>query len=275
MIRPRGIRRLTAIVALLGMAQLCVIRSRSQTIAKDNNKTEPLPGQRTFASSCAGCHGLDGGGSERAPAIARSPKVRHLSDAQISHIISNGVAGTGMPPFGSLGNLQIRALVSYLRVLQGRSSAAAPAGNARRGREIFFGKGECSTCHSSQGEGGFFGPDLSGYGDPFPAKIILDMIVSPSRNPQAGYKAAAATTQAGERVEGLVRNEDNFSVQLLTRDGTFHFFQKSELQSFEYLDHSVMPADYGTRLAPEELNDLVAYLMSVAGPPPALRVPEK
>ena len=71
-------------------------------------------------------------------------------------------------------------------------------------------------------------------------------------------------TGAGDRQEGLIRNEDNFSVQFQTKDGAFHFFQKSELRSLERLDNSLMPTDYGERLGRSELNDLVSYLMTAS-----------
>ena len=106
------------------------------------------------------------------------------------------------------------------------------------------------------------------------AKILLEAIVKSPRIAPSGYQAAAATTRDGHRVEGLVRNEDNFSVQLLTRDGNFHFFEKADLQSLEYLEHSSMPADYGKRLTPAELDDLVSYMMSV-GSPESVRIPER
>ncbi len=80
--------------------------------------------------------------------------------------------------------------------------------------------------------------------------------------PPIGYRTAALTTDSGERLEGLVRNEDNFSVQLQTKDGSFHFFKKTELRSFERLDGSLMPADYRDRLSDGELNDLASYLMT-------------
>lgn len=235
--------------------------------SEDDFKAASLPGQRTFNSSCAGCHGLDGRGSDKAANIAGSVKVRHLSDAQISSIISDGVPGTGMPAFRDLKAQQIRAVVGYLRMLQGRFEARTLPGDATRGKGIFFGKGECSTCHTISGEGGFLGPDLSAYGSTMSAKAVRDEIVRPERIAPIGYRSAVLTTRDGERQEGVIRNEDNFSVQLQTRDGNFHFFQKSDVQTVEPLGHSLMPTDYGQRLSPDELNDLVSFLMS-AGPTP-------
>src|SRR5258707_2744182 len=107
------------------------------------------------------------------------------------------------------------------------------------------------------------------------AKSILDAILQPAPLAQFGYRAAAVTSKNGERVEGLVRNEDNFSLQLLTQDGNFHFFQKSEVQSLEYLNRSFMPANYGDRLTQSELNDLASFMMSQHSAPGSARTSEE
>jgi putative heme-binding domain-containing protein len=210
---------------------------------------------------------LDGRGGERAPNIASNAKTQRLSDAQLSTIITKGISGTGMPAFHSLSPVQLRSVVSYLRTLQGKSKSRALPGDASNGKKIFFGKGECSTCHVITGEGGFLGPDLSGYGAAIPVQTILDDILNSKRIVPAGYKLATATTVDGASIEGIVRNEDNFSVQLQAKDGSFHFFQKSELQKLEYRNESLMPTDYGKRLSREELNDLVSYLMTAGSAP--------
>ena len=222
----------------------------------------PQLGRSTYNSACAACHGLDGHGSNKGVNISGSAKVRHLTDAQLSEFISHGVPGTGMPAFRSLGSGQLRAVVGYLRLLQGRSDARTVAGDAKNGKEIFFGKGGCSTCHSISGEGGFLGPDLSGYAYTASATTIRNEITRARRVPQQGYRPAVLTTSTGDRLEGLIRNEDNFSLQFQCKDGSFHFFQKSELRNIDRLETSLMPSDYGDRLSASELNDLVSYLMS-------------
>lgn len=228
----------------------------------DDFKKAAALGERTFSTTCAGCHGLDGHGGDKGPNIAGSAKVRHLSDTQISNIISNGIPGTGMPAFHSLGARQIGSLVGYLRILQGKLDARTSPGDARRGKEIFLGKGECSSCHMISGEGGFLGPDLSAYGSSMSAKAIRDEIVKPNRIETPGYRSAVLTTRDGSRLEGVIRNEDNFSVQFQSKDGGFHFLQKSDLKSVEPVGQSLMPTNYAQRLSADELNGLVQYLMS-------------
>jgi hypothetical protein len=68
----------------------------------------------------------------------------------------------------------------------------------------------------------------------------------------------------GTSLEGIARNEDNFSLQLATSDGTLHLLSKSSLAKLAYRDESPMPADYGTKLSPSELDDLLNFLFSSA-----------
>ena len=93
----------------------------------ESSKTTPAPGQHAFNTNCAGCHGLDGRGSDKGPNIAASVNVRHLSDARVSRIISDGIPGTGMPAFHSLSAQQTRAIVGYIRLLEGRLEARTPS----------------------------------------------------------------------------------------------------------------------------------------------------
>src|SRR5580704_13338015 len=106
MLSVRTARRWIAISLLAGSASVLVSRAQQDDSLEDDFKKSPGRGQLTFAASCAGCHGLDGKGSEKAPNIAGNVKVQHLTDAQLSDIISNGVPGTGMPPFRSLSPAQ-------------------------------------------------------------------------------------------------------------------------------------------------------------------------
>lgn len=84
-------------------------------------------GARQFATSCAGCHGLDGSGSAKGSAIAKLPAVIARSDDELVAIVRNGVQGKGMPPMAVLGDEKISAVVRYLRTLQGVSGTAPTA----------------------------------------------------------------------------------------------------------------------------------------------------
>jgi cytochrome c oxidase cbb3-type subunit 3 len=227
-------------------------------------KAGSIQGKQIFTSSCAQCHGLDGKGSERAPSIADTANVQRLSAAQLSDIIENGVPGTGMPAFHSLQTSQVRAVVGYLRILQGKNKTASLPGNPASGKVIFFGQLGCSQCHMVGGEGGFIASDLSDYTRSHTVEQIRRAIVDPAGNGRP-VRLVTVALRGGEKFVGRVRDEDNFSVQLQTLDGTFHFFSKSDIDKMEPDSQPFMPANYGSRLDAQELNDVVSYLMSVAG----------
>jgi cytochrome c oxidase cbb3-type subunit III len=223
-----------------------------------------LQGRQVFSSSCAGCHGLDGRGGERAPDIASKPEVQRLSSAALTRIVHDGVPGTGMPSFRLLGASRIQAVVLYVRSLQGRGEAGRLPGNPEAGKGLFFGKAGCAECHMLAGAGGFIGSDLSNYAATESAHEIRDAILHPEAKADPAKKAVLVTTMSGEQLTGVARNEDNFSLQLQTLDGSFHLFTKTDLKSVEHQDRSLMPSDYGSRLSRVELNDIVSYMMSVA-----------
>lgn len=222
-------------------------------------------GKQSFASTCANCHGLDGRGGERAPNIAERPRVQQLSDAQLFKIIENGIPGTGMPAFHSLDSSNIKAVVTYLRTLQGTGQPVKLPGDPARGEAVFLGKAGCSGCHMVAGKGGFIASDLSAYARAHSVEQIRNQITSPTPSSDHRARLATATLRSGEKYTGRIRNEDNFSLQLQTLDGIFHFLAKSDLEELEYSSQPLMPSNFGSTLNLDELNDVVSYLMSRAG----------
>lgn len=235
-----------------------------QNSAQKNAKRVSSGGKQIFASTCAGCHGLDGRGGERAPNIAERAHVQRLSDAQISHIVENGIPGTGMPAFRSFGHSDVEAVVTYLRTLQGKKAAITLPGDPERGEKSFFGKAGCSSCHMVGGKGGFISSDLSSYASTHTAEQIRGAITSPASGSDRPVRLVTVTIHDGGKVTGRVRNEDNFSLQLQLLDGSFYSLTKSDVDRLEYNSQALMPSDYGSTLRSNELNDLVSYLMKVA-----------
>ena len=221
-------------------------------------------GRQAFENRCAACHGIDGRGGEHAPDIATFPKTQERSDSALAQIINNGVPSAGMPAFSALDASTTGALVRYLRFLQGKTGSAALPGNPQNGKAIFFGRARCSECHLAAGAGGFIASDLSSYGRARPVEEIRDAIAKPGQRPNASRRIVTIATRTGQTLTGVLRNEDNFSLQLQSLDGAFHLLMKSDIASMRRDGNSLMPADYGSTLSVGELNDLVSFLMSAA-----------
>ena len=72
-----------------------------------------------------------------------------------------------------------------------------------------------------------------------------------------------AKTRDGREIRGVRRNEDTFSLQMVDASGTLHLLDKLQLADVRVENTSLMPGDYGTRLAAGEIDDLVAYLSTL------------
>ena len=216
------------------------------------------PGALTFASNCAACHGADGRGGEHAPNIATAPEVQHLADTDLAGIIRNGISGAGMPAFASWKQSQVDEVVSYLRILQGRGNIIQLPGDAHQGELLFFGKAHCADCHMVHGKGGVLGSELSYYGADAKPEQIRAILLDPEANLSPGQKATTVVTNTGEKVTGMLRLKNNFSLSLQTADGAFHFFSRPELSQVDYGTRSLMPKSV---LTENEVNDLISYLL--------------
>ena len=233
-------------------------------------------GRQAFESRCAGCHGLDGRGSERAPDLATRATVQRRADAELFKIIQDGIPALGMPSFGTMDRSRIGALVSYLRLLQGKTGGAKVAGDPQKGKALFYGKARCAECHMMDGAGGYIASDLSSYGRTRAPEEIRDAIAKPGGDSGTSRGVVAVTTRDGQNFSGVLRNEDNFSLQMQTLDGVFHLFAKSDVVSLARQPESLMPSDYGSVLSPGEIDDLISYMVAARGgksetPSPAKR----
>ncbi|MGH9454385.1 MAG: c-type cytochrome [Terriglobia bacterium] len=229
-------------------------------------------GKQTFLSHCGVCHGMDGRGGEHAPDIATNPIVQNLSGAELERIVQNGIPSHGMPSFRMLGAGGIQNVVDYLRLLQGKQAAVAVKGNPSHGNELFFGRAGCSSCHLIQGTGGFLGADLTKYSLTHSPQEIREAIVAPNRNLSPRAQTVVVVLSDGRKLTGIARNEDNFSLQLQTPDGSFHLLMKPELRQLSHEPVSLMPSNYGFKLSPRDIDDLISFLVKAgeaAGDAPA------
>jgi cytochrome c oxidase cbb3-type subunit 3 len=228
-------------------------------------------GAQQFSRNCAGCHGADGRGGDKAPAIATMPSVVGLSDTDLIKIVHSGTPA-GMPAFPQLNDADTRAVVYFLRTLQGKTpgnASEAVTGNSTSGRALFSGKAQCSNCHMVGGAGGFIASELTTYGQSHNEAAIVKAIEAPDNPLVAAARVVEVRTKSGQKLSGVVRSEDNFNLELQTEDGRYHFLARNMLADVHYTDHSLMPHDYGTRLTPEEMKDIASYLIVTGKAAPA------
>lgn len=208
-------------------------------------------GASLFASRCADCHGADAKG-------LRGPDLTALwsagrSDRGVFAAIRSGVPGSIMPP-STAPDREVWAVVAYLRNISVMPPLASN-GNAARGRDLFA--EHCARCHRVGHDGSAFGPDLGRIGETRSREALSSAIEEPSAEVPLGYRAVTLVTRAGERVAGLAKSEDAFSVQIMTPDERLRGFAKRDLREVVRHEESPMPR---ARLRKREIEDLLAYL---------------
>jgi putative heme-binding domain-containing protein len=246
---------------------LITMAALAQQSAKPPARTNPLQGNRQaieegheiYNRTCTSCHGVNGAAGARAPALAGKRGYQHSTDASIFDAIHDGIPGSGMPPF-SLETTEIWKVVAYIRSLRASASDTFVPGNAAHGEQIFWGKGNCGSCHMIGGRGGILGPDLSSIGEERTLRRIRDALTQPSSQIPDGYRPVEVVTAHGRRVSGILKNENNFSLQLLDSHDQLQLFTRDELREVRYKQSSLMPANYDKTLSSADLQDLLAFL---------------
>ena len=218
-------------------------------------------GRKRFANMCAACHGADGTGGERGPALVGRSGSRIHSLDDIRNAIRNGFPSAGMPPF-RLRPEQLEELVAFVHVLRSPAADSPAPGDAAAGERYFFGKGRCAECHTVRGRGGWIGPELSDIARKRSLSQIETALKEPGRRITPGFEVVAAHLRDGRSFRALLKNQSTFDVQLIGLDGRIYLLKRDEISGMDREPGSLMPAVAAD--APEYQN-LLAYLSRLSG----------
>jgi putative heme-binding domain-containing protein len=254
-------RARTAIFAVLALSVWMTGLPSYRALAQHETAADLLDGERAYRQTCANCHGPDGDVITGID-LGRGQFRRQMTDEDLVRIIRTGIPNTPMPPSNMTGE-QAQKIVAYLRSLAATKRAGAVSGDAARGRAIFDGKGACTGCHSVAGTGSGVGPDLTRIGALRGALDIERSLVEPAADVQAANRFYRVVMRDGTTLTGRLLSHDTFTVQLLDTKQQLRSFVKSDLREHGFAE-SPMPSYRGT-LTPQELADVVSYLVSLKG----------
>ena len=219
-------------------------------------------GKQLFESLCGGCHGPFGNGG-RGANLAQ-PRLRYATDDQaLLTIIRFGIPGTEMPRHTFLDPGQLSSVAAYVRTL-GRIASEAIPGDASRGAELYASL-DCATCHTLDGEGGIVAPVLDEIGARRSATHLREALTEPEAFTPYSFLQLRAVTKDGRTLTGLRLNEDGFSIRFRDYTGELHSFWKDELAVLDKQWRRSPMVSYQGRLTSDQMDDLVAYLVSLKG----------
>lgn len=226
-------------------------------------------GQGIFRGrGCAECHGMNGTGV-RGPDLTQVWATGRTDDG-LFRTIAYGVQGTEMVANPRMFDHEIWQILAYLRTLAAPAPSDPLRGDARNGEKLF--RTHCVACHRVSNAGGRLGPDLSRVGVARARLAIVNRVRGRVEgDPRAGFAPVTLTPHAGAPIQGVKKNEDLFSVQIMDVRERIQGYEKAKLKALESdITQSAMPAFGVDKLSNAELDDLVSYLQTLRGFNPAV-----
>jgi alcohol dehydrogenase (cytochrome c) len=231
------------------------------------NKESIRAGMAAYRVTCGDCHGLDAGGY-RGPDLITF-MAGGATDERLFDTIRKGVPGTEMPAQDQdMSDNDILQIIAYLRNLGSVAAPESPIGNAENGRRLFA--RQCTTCHRIAGEGGRLGPELSRIGATRSRAALTREIRTPSAWIAPGFETVTIVTKDGQRIRGVKKAEDVFSIQIMDTRERLQGYLKANLQDVIHEPSSLMPTYGAAQLSDGDLSDLLGYLSTLRGASAAL-----
>ncbi len=254
--------KLSIVVLLAAFAGLTLAQPHQDTSAVRNplsSRPQAIEaGTGLFREGCAGCHGGNGEGG-RGPNLARNESLRGKTDDQIFNIIRRGIPGTNMPAF-PMSDSQTWEVIAFIRALSTPAFLAPVPGDTEAGRALFYGEGRCGGCHMIRGRGGFLGPDLTNIAALRTATQLREGILQPNARRLAGFEGVTVIMKDGARIEGVAKNNSNYSIQVLDAAGKLHLIDKTEASDVRFGAGSLMSDDYAHTLGSSGVDNILAFL---------------
>ena len=247
-------------VALLMLALFCLGSVQAQNANPlEGDGRAIYAGAALFRAQCASCHGADARGIDSidAPDLTLMWSQRELSAQAVFSTIRDGVPGSIMPPHG-FTDTELWMLVAYLQSVAVAGVIGLPAGDADHGERLFA--QNCSECHRAAATGGSLGPDLGDITKRRSLESLLTSIREPSALIGSRYKPLTLITGDNERIDGVLKSEDAFSIQLMDSSQRLRAFMKADLIAIERPAQSLMPRFVDAQLGEQDLIDILNFL---------------
>ena len=116
----------------------------------------------------------------------------------------------------------------------------------------------CVQCHSINGVGPQYGPQLQGWGASQSREAIINSIRNPSADIAHGFRGSRITTKDGKVVDGLVSPGD--PIVITSMGGVSQMIPKEKIKSNKGLGRSLMLSADQLGLSAQDIADIASYM---------------
>lgn len=135
--------------------------------------------------------------------------------------------------------------------------------------EAMFRTTLCLACHRFNGDGGGIGPDLTGAANRYTLRDLLENIIDPSKVVSDQYDSQLIQKKDGGTLLGRIVQHEGGELKVMTNPfapTALITLQENDIANIQTQAVSMMPPGLINALGPEELLDLLAYLLTGGNP---------
>lgn len=132
-------------------------------------------------------------------------------------------------------------------------------GDPLSGHDLFA-AAQCSSCHQFNGTGQGIGPELTSIANRFSIREMIEATIDPHKSVAPRYRAQTLLTDSGQQITGLVIDEKERPLMVMTPDGRRITVERNEVENIRTSELSHMPERLLDNLSLSQISDLFAYL---------------
>jgi putative membrane-bound dehydrogenase-like protein len=133
-------------------------------------------------------------------------------------------------------------------------------GDSQRGRVAF--ERECATCHRLENKGQEVGPNLETVRHHAPLQVLTN-ILDPSREVSPNYVEYIVATKDGRVSTGMLSSETATSVTLRRANNVEETILRENIDEIAGSGKSLMPEGLEQKISPQDMADLLAYVLGL------------
>lgn len=134
-------------------------------------------------------------------------------------------------------------------------------GDVAEGAVVF--QSYCTSCHQVNGEGVVFGPDLSEIGDKLAKRAMYEAIIYPSSGINFGFEGYIVKMKDGSIYQGYITSQTEDELNLRMMGGVDQLIERSQMDSLEPMEASLMTPNLQSVMSQQSLVDLVEYMQTL------------